>query len=194
MDSLLLPAYAGGINLISSSRNVGGLTQIRNYGLVSRNGTSSLLSFSSLRRRPLHIVVAKKDSGKKKEDSHSFIPRPDEITGPFPEAVLLKEVRFVLRKLILEQNSSILKLETHVKSRVRTLGGTAVYSFFCFFRLFISFFYQEVGVGLACKLGEIAYQNCLLICGYRWACTIYLGKERILEMLIDLFFSFFFLN
>lgn len=133
MDSLLLPAYAGGINLISSSRNVGGLTQIRNYGLVSRNGTSSLLSFSSLRRRPLHIVAAKKDSGKKKEDSHSFIPRPDEITGPFPEAVLLKEVRFVLRKLILEQNSSILKLETHVKSRVRTLGGTAVYSFFFFF-------------------------------------------------------------
>lgn len=91
MDSLLLRTSAGGINLISSSRNVGGLNQNRNYGLVSRNGTSSLLSFSSLRRRPLQIVAAKKDSGKKKEDLHSFIPRPDEATGPFPEAVLLKE-------------------------------------------------------------------------------------------------------
>lgn len=118
MDSLLLPTSAGGINLISSSVNVGGSTQNRNYGLVSRNGTSSLLSFSSLRRRPLQIVAAKKDSGKKKEDSHRFIPRPDEATGPFPEAVLLKEVRFVLRKLILKQNSSILKLETHVNSGV----------------------------------------------------------------------------
>lgn len=28
---------------------------------------------------------------KKKEDSHSFVAKPDEATGPFPEAVLLKE-------------------------------------------------------------------------------------------------------
>lgn len=94
MDSLLLPncaAGGGGINLMTSSGNVGGFTQNRNYGLVSRNGTSSLLPSPSLRRRPLSIVAAKKDSGKKKADSHSFIPRPDEATGPFPEAVLLKE-------------------------------------------------------------------------------------------------------
>ncbi|OVA16731.1 Ribosomal protein S6 [Macleaya cordata] len=38
--------------------------------------------------RKLVITEAKK---KKKTDSHSFIPKPDETTGPFPEAVLLKE-------------------------------------------------------------------------------------------------------
>lgn len=36
------------------------------------------------------IVAAKKKD--KKEDSHSFIPKPDEATGFFPEAVLLREV------------------------------------------------------------------------------------------------------
>lgn len=46
---------------------------------------------------------------------------------------------------------------------------------------------------LECNLGEIAYRDCLLICGYRWACTIYLGKERILETLVDLFFFFFYI-
>lgn len=33
----------------------------------------------------------KKEKKKKKVDSHSFVSRPDESTGPFPEAVLLKE-------------------------------------------------------------------------------------------------------
>lgn len=33
----------------------------------------------------------KNNSKKKKGDSHNFVPKPDEATGPFPEAVLLKE-------------------------------------------------------------------------------------------------------
>ncbi|XVF66068.1 hypothetical protein PTKIN_Ptkin10aG0004500 [Pterospermum kingtungense] len=43
---------------------------------------------SHLGRRKLLIVQAKKN---KKQDTHSFIPKPDETTGFFPEAVLLKE-------------------------------------------------------------------------------------------------------
>lgn len=35
------------------------------------------------------ITLAKKR--KNKPDSHSFAPKPDEATGPFPEAILLKE-------------------------------------------------------------------------------------------------------
>lgn len=35
------------------------------------------------------IVGAKKKSNK--QDAHSFVPKPDEATGPFPEAVLLKQ-------------------------------------------------------------------------------------------------------
>ncbi|KAL0414853.1 UNVERIFIED_CONTAM: 30S ribosomal protein S6 [Sesamum radiatum] len=41
------------------------------------------------------VTAAKKEdkniSKKKKGDSHSFVAKPDEATGPFPEAVLLKE-------------------------------------------------------------------------------------------------------
>ncbi|XP_054790472.1 protein REGULATOR OF FATTY ACID COMPOSITION 3, chloroplastic-like [Prosopis cineraria] len=42
------------------------------------------------RRKSVSVIVgaSKRD---KKEDSHSFIPKPDEATGFFPEAVLLKE-------------------------------------------------------------------------------------------------------
>ncbi|GAA0154914.1 ribosomal protein [Lithospermum erythrorhizon] len=37
------------------------------------------------------VAAAKKDKKSKKEDRHSFVPKPDESTGPFPESVLLKE-------------------------------------------------------------------------------------------------------
>ncbi|KAL7123731.1 hypothetical protein ABFS83_14G002400 [Erythranthe nasuta] len=38
------------------------------------------------------VAAAKKDNKKgKKEDAHSFVAKPDESTGPFPEAVLLKQ-------------------------------------------------------------------------------------------------------
>ncbi|OMO58503.1 Ribosomal protein S6 [Corchorus olitorius] len=57
---------------------------------------SSFLKFpqenSSLGRRTLLVVEAKKNKNNDdKQDAHSFIPKPDETTGFFPEAVLLKE-------------------------------------------------------------------------------------------------------
>ncbi|KAF9592690.1 hypothetical protein IFM89_016767 [Coptis chinensis] len=64
---------------------------------ISANGCFSPSSFSNQKlcitgvkknRRGSVITEAKK---KKKADSHSAIPKPDEATGPFPEAVLLKE-------------------------------------------------------------------------------------------------------
>ncbi|XP_010270838.1 PREDICTED: uncharacterized protein LOC104607049 [Nelumbo nucifera] len=62
--------------------------------LIFGNGVSSLRSFFPQelsivdRGRKSVISEAKK---KNKVDSHSFIPKPDEATGIFPEAVLLKE-------------------------------------------------------------------------------------------------------
>ncbi|KAL4195625.1 hypothetical protein AMTRI_Chr05g65640 [Amborella trichopoda] len=44
-----------------------------------------------LKRTPLVVVKAKKNKKKEKEDTHSFTAKPDEATGPFPEAVLLKK-------------------------------------------------------------------------------------------------------
>ncbi|XVF28173.1 hypothetical protein REPUB_Repub15cG0006100 [Reevesia pubescens] len=49
---------------------------------------------SSFSHRKLLIVEAKKNrnnDGNKQQDTHSFIPKTDETTGFFPEAVLLKE-------------------------------------------------------------------------------------------------------
>ncbi|XP_038723063.1 30S ribosomal protein S6-like isoform X2 [Tripterygium wilfordii] len=45
----------------------------------------------SLGLRKAVIVGAKKDNKNKKEDNHSFVPKPEEATGFFSEAVLLKE-------------------------------------------------------------------------------------------------------
>ncbi|EXB94363.1 30S ribosomal protein S6 [Morus notabilis] len=45
--------------------------------------------FVAQSRRKSVIVGAKKKSNK--QDAHSFVPKPDEATGPFPEAVLLKQ-------------------------------------------------------------------------------------------------------
>ncbi|XVE82309.1 hypothetical protein DITRI_Ditri15bG0137900 [Diplodiscus trichospermus] len=68
--------------------------------LKTRNGffgsQSSFLKLpqenSYLGRRKLLIVEAKKKKNDdSKQDAHSFIPKPDESTGFFPEAVLLKE-------------------------------------------------------------------------------------------------------
>lgn len=60
--------------------------------------------FSSLKvhlseRSGRSLVVAgaknkKKNKSSEKVDDHSFVSRPDEATGPFPEAVLLKKVPF----------------------------------------------------------------------------------------------------
>ncbi|KAK1277033.1 hypothetical protein QJS04_geneDACA015877 [Acorus gramineus] len=63
-----------------------------------KKGTSHLFFFSkrssvSGHRRLVLVAGAKKGNSekKKKADSHVFVPRPDEATGPFPEAVLLKQ-------------------------------------------------------------------------------------------------------
>ncbi|KAL8244455.1 hypothetical protein R6Q59_010713 [Mikania micrantha] len=60
----------------------------------SRNGFALSFPFSSqLTLRKSVVMGAKKnnDSDKKKQDRHSFVPRPDETTGIFPESVLLKQ-------------------------------------------------------------------------------------------------------
>ncbi|KAK1292779.1 hypothetical protein QJS10_CPB17g00987 [Acorus calamus] len=61
----------------------------RNSHLFFFSKRSSL----SGQRRLVLVAGAKKGNSekKKKADSHVFVPRPDEATGPFPEAVLLKQ-------------------------------------------------------------------------------------------------------
>ncbi|XP_057471358.1 protein REGULATOR OF FATTY ACID COMPOSITION 3, chloroplastic-like [Actinidia eriantha] len=58
-----------------------------------KNGSSFSSQKICLRLRESVIAAAKKNNKKhvKKEDTHSFVVRPDEATGPYPEAVLLKE-------------------------------------------------------------------------------------------------------
>lgn len=58
-------------------------------------------SFSSshkLKSSSSSVIVAasKKDKNNKKVDTHSFVVKPDESAGLFPEAVLLKEVSVML--------------------------------------------------------------------------------------------------
>ncbi|XP_027119550.1 protein REGULATOR OF FATTY ACID COMPOSITION 3, chloroplastic [Coffea arabica] len=96
MDSLLLNSSPDVVERMISVCKSNGFTQTRNYCLISANGHPSFWPLSSqckpsLRLRTSAVVAAKRDPSKKKSDSHSFIPRPDEATGPFPEAVLLKE-------------------------------------------------------------------------------------------------------
>ncbi|XP_058077578.1 protein REGULATOR OF FATTY ACID COMPOSITION 3, chloroplastic [Magnolia sinica] len=62
--------------------------------VVSANGFSSARPFLTQKldgERKSVIAAAGKKNKKKKEDSHTFVARPDEATGPFPEAVLLKK-------------------------------------------------------------------------------------------------------
>lgn len=72
----------------------GGLAVNPNFCFVSEKNGHSLSPSSSrkisLRLSKSAIVTAKKND--KKSDAHSFAPKPDEATGPFPEALLLKEV------------------------------------------------------------------------------------------------------
>ncbi|WCJ23260.1 30S ribosomal protein S6 [Euphorbia peplus] len=51
---------------------------------------SQKLSFG-LRKSVIVEARKNKNEGNKKEDTHSFVSKPDEATGPFPEAVLLKQ-------------------------------------------------------------------------------------------------------
>lgn len=67
-------------------------------GYPSSSSSSGPFSVRSRPRKPLSVIVnaRKKD---KKEDSHSFAPKPDEVTGFFPESVLLKKVIFFTHTL-----------------------------------------------------------------------------------------------
>lgn len=61
----------------------------------SQNLTSTTTSLSLKRRSTSVIVAGKKNKNfQKKADNHSFVSKPDESTGPFPEAVLLKQVHY----------------------------------------------------------------------------------------------------
>ncbi|KAK3018616.1 hypothetical protein RJ639_004948 [Escallonia herrerae] len=74
-----------------------GFTVNRHCCLAFPNGYSSLFPIPSqklpprLRASPVTAAAKKKNGKDKKADSHSFVSKPDEATGPFPEAVLLKQ-------------------------------------------------------------------------------------------------------
>lgn len=86
----------------------GGLSSINsNTCLFFANGYSfSPFPFSSQKLKTSSIIAAAKknnSSNSKKVDTHSFVSKPDESTGIFPEAVLLKEVSslFLIRSNLL---------------------------------------------------------------------------------------------
>ncbi|KAF3456400.1 hypothetical protein FNV43_RR01050 [Rhamnella rubrinervis] len=97
METILQSAYGAPLTpkaskLVSDNGSSGN----RNPCLVLANGYSSSSSPRpltsqniSVGHRKSVIVGAKKNN--EKEDTHSFVARPDEATGPFPESVLLKE-------------------------------------------------------------------------------------------------------
>ena len=100
MEALLHSAYGAPFTPIASKLVSGnGSSGNRNPCLVLANGYSSSSSSRPLTSQNLSvghrksvIVGAKKNNDK--EDTHSFVAKPDEATGPFPESVLLKEVIF----------------------------------------------------------------------------------------------------
>ncbi|CAO2821484.1 unnamed protein product [Amaranthus hypochondriacus] len=83
--------------LSSPFKTLSGFSSTVNSCLVIRHGSMHI----SLKKEPcrssrrLIMVEAKKGNDKNsknsKVDTHSFAPKPDEATGPFPESVLLKE-------------------------------------------------------------------------------------------------------
>ncbi|KAM3324120.1 hypothetical protein P3S67_005271 [Capsicum chacoense] len=84
--------------LLTSSPDMGKLVRSsfsppQCYRSISANGRSSFFLYFSNKKnlRTSVVASASKKKKKKKSDSHSFVPKPDEATGPFPEAVLLRE-------------------------------------------------------------------------------------------------------
>ncbi|KAK4737498.1 hypothetical protein R3W88_001195 [Solanum pinnatisectum] len=89
MESLLLTSSPDIGKLLSSSSS---FSPCKCYPSVSANGHSSFfLYLAHKNNRTPSVVVSASNKKKKKSDSHSFVPKPDEATGPFPEAVLLRE-------------------------------------------------------------------------------------------------------
>ena len=66
----------------------GGITWNQTPFLTFSKGYSSI-SANRLRKS---VVAEAKKRKKDSVDAHNFVPKPDEATGVFPEAVLLKEV------------------------------------------------------------------------------------------------------
>ncbi|KAL2921059.1 30S ribosomal protein S6 [Bienertia sinuspersici] len=101
METFVGSSSKASISFFSSSlQNLSGISSVRNSCFKFRNGYSSFVPISSNKllfrssSKRSFMVEAKKSNDKKnnkKADSHSFAPKPDEATGPFPEAVLLKE-------------------------------------------------------------------------------------------------------
>ncbi|GMH08668.1 hypothetical protein Nepgr_010508 [Nepenthes gracilis] len=95
METLLrIPTTADAFHPFVSTSRHSSVDRIRcligRYGNQSFSPTS--LSITGTSRRKSLVVQAKNTGNKnKKVDNHRFIPRLDEATGPFPEAVLLKE-------------------------------------------------------------------------------------------------------
>nr|GMD84677.1 30S ribosomal protein S6-like [Ipomoea batatas] len=95
MESFLLTAAPDVGKLIAASCD--GYPQNRNFHSNSNSNSAKVnlhpsslsLPFYSRKLRFSSLTAAA--NKKKKADTHSFVPRPDEATGPFPEAILLKE-------------------------------------------------------------------------------------------------------
>ncbi|XP_071693736.1 protein REGULATOR OF FATTY ACID COMPOSITION 3, chloroplastic-like [Rutidosis leptorrhynchoides] len=93
MESMVLSSSS------SSSSILGFLERTHTVNLISRNGFGLIFPISSQNFRKSVVMSAKKNntnnnnnnSDKKKQDRHSFIAKPDETTGVFPESVLLKQ-------------------------------------------------------------------------------------------------------
>ncbi|KAG5632305.1 hypothetical protein H5410_004022 [Solanum commersonii] len=90
MESLLLTSSPDIGKLLSSSSSS---SPCKCYPSVSANGHSSFFLYFPHKNNRTPSVIVSASNKKKKFDSHSFVPKPDEATGPFPEAVLLREMK-----------------------------------------------------------------------------------------------------
>lgn len=106
MESFLLTAAPEVGKLIADFY---GYPQKRNFhsnsAKLNLHSSSSSLPFHSRKLR-FSSLIAAANKKKKKDDTHSFVPRPDEATGPFPEAILLKEVNYKLFLLFLDRDDA----------------------------------------------------------------------------------------
>ncbi|XP_040990987.1 glutamic acid-rich protein [Juglans microcarpa x Juglans regia] len=96
------------LNAPKMAITTGSLLRDPNLYMKAANGYSSLSLSAPFTTHKLSVafrdsvIVGAKNSKNKKADGHSFVPKPDEATGPFPEAVLLKEKKVQDGKLLPE--------------------------------------------------------------------------------------------
>ncbi|PQQ11861.1 uncharacterized protein Pyn_02176 [Prunus yedoensis var. nudiflora] len=80
------------VNGNGSSRNqISSLEFANGYSSFSSRRPLTSQKLSVGRRKSVIVGAKNNNKEKKKNDNHSFVSKPDEATGPFPEAVLLKE-------------------------------------------------------------------------------------------------------